>query len=374
MRTTRAVIHLDRFCRNLRAVRDRIGPGPLICVALKADAYGHGALRIARAALDSGAEYLAVARVREGAELREGGIGAPILLLSLPLPEELPEVIFHRLIPLIPDKEFAGQAAEAAERAGKKLRVHLKIDSGMGRMGCRPGEAAELAAHIAGRKSLEYGGTATHLAAADSAAEDDIRYTRDQLARFREAVAAIKKAGFDPGIVHAANSGAVVFHQDACFDMVRPGIVLYGYSPGEKTGLALPVSPVMEVLTHIAFIKKVKKGEPLSYGRTWTAPRDTVVATIPIGYGDGLPRGLSGRYSVLIGNRPYPLVGRICMDQCMVDLGPDSRLKRWEEVKVFGGPDGVPHSAADIAALLGTIPYEITCNINKRVERVYLGP
>jgi alanine racemase len=353
----------------------------MICVPVKADAYGHGALRIARAALEAGAEYLAVARVREGAELREGGIGAPVLLLSLPLPEELPAVIFHRLIPLIPDKEFADQAAEAAERAGKKLAVHIKIDSGMGRMGCRPGDAADLAAHILSRKSLEYGGTATHLAAADSAAGDDIRYTRAQLARFREAVAAIKKAGLDPGIVHAANSGAVVFHQDACFDMVRPGIVLYGYSPGEQTGLALPVSPVMEVFTRIAFIREIKKGESVSYGRTWTAPRDTVIAAIPIGYGDGLPRGLSGRYSVLIRNTPYPLVGRICMDQCMVDLGPDSEIKRWEEVGVFGGADysgGTPHkaavySAADIASLLGTIPYEITCNINKRVERVYLG-
>jgi alanine racemase len=337
MRATRAVIHLDRFCRNIKAVQDRIGGGPAICVPLKADAYGHGALRIAKAALDAGARYLAVARVREGAELREGGIEAPILLLSLPLPEELPEAIFHRLIPLIPDREFADEAAAAAERAGKKLPVHLKIDSGMGRVGCRPDEAAELARYIQRRKSLEYEGTATHLAAADSDAGEDIRYTKLQLARFREALAAITAAGVDPGIVHAANSGAVVFHGDACFDMVRPGIALYGYSPGEKTGLALPVTPVMEVCTHISFIKEVKKGEPVSYGRTWTAPRDTIIATIPIGYGDGLPRALSGRYSVLIKNAAYPLVGRICMDQSMVDLGPAGEIKRWEEVTVFGG-------------------------------------
>jgi alanine racemase len=364
----------------MKAVRERIGPGPAICVPLKADAYGHGALRIAGAALESGAECLAVAQVREGAELREGGIGAPILLLSLPAPEELPELIFHRLIPLIPDREFAGEAAAAAERAGKKLLVHLKIDSGMGRLGCPPEEAAALAAHIRSLKSLEYGGTATHLAAADSAEDEDIRYTRVQLARFREAVAAIKKAGIDPGIVHAANSGAVVFHSDACFDMVRPGIALYGYSPGEKSGLALPVSPVMELRTRISFIKELKKGASVSYGRTWTAPRDTVIATIPLGYGDGLPRRLSGRLSVLIRNSLYPLVGRICMDQSMVDLGPDSGVLRWDEVSVFGGAacsgdmqKGAVYSAADLASLLDTIPYEITCNINKRVERVYEG-
>jgi alanine racemase len=374
----------------MKAVQDRIGGGPAICVPLKADAYGHGALRIARAALDAGARYLAVARVQEGAELREGGIVAPILLLSLPLPEELPQVIFHRLIPLIPDKEFADEAAAAAERAGKKLPVHLKIDSGMGRIGCRPDDAADLALYIRRRKSLEYEGTATHLAAADSAAGDDIRYTKLQLARFREALASITAAGVDPGIVHAANSGAVVFHGDACFDMVRPGIALYGYSPGEKTGQALPVTPVMEVLTHISSIKEVKKGEPVSYGRTWTAPRDTLIAVIPIGYGDGLPRALSGRYSVGIRNAAYPLVGRICMDQSMVDLGPEGGIERWEEVRVFGGasysgdmPEGsvdsgaagaVTGSAADIASILGTIPYEITGNINKRVERVYVGP
>jgi alanine racemase len=293
------------------------------------------------------------------------------LLLSQPLPEELPGILAGELCPLISDREFAEAAGQAAAAAGKILPVHLKIDTGMGRVGCRPGEAAELARYICALKGLRLAGTATHLAVADSSREEDIRYTQKQLGAFREAVADIRAAGIDPGIVHAANSGAVVFHPDAWFDMVRPGIVLYGYSPGKDSPQALPVEPVMELRTRIVFIKEVKKGESLSYGRTWTAPRDTCIATLPVGYADGLPRALSGNHSVRIRGVPYPLVGRICMDQCMVDLGSGADIRRWEDVTVFGGSGP---SAADIASKLGTIPYEITCHINKRVPRVYTGP
>jgi alanine racemase len=242
----------------------------------------------------------------------------------------------------------------------------------MGRIGCRPGEAAALAASIGALKSLSLEGTATHLAVSDSTAEEDILYTKKQLALFREAVESIKNTGLDPGIIHAANTGAVTFHADSFFNMVRPGILLYGYAPA---GASMAVEPVMEVDTRIVFIKRVRKGESLSYGRTWTAPEDTVIATLPIGYGDGFPRLLSGDHSVLIGDRLYPLAGRICMDQCMVNLGPDSTVQRWETVTVFGGGPAVSGAAAphagDLAAKLRTIPYEITCNINKRVPRVY---
>jgi alanine racemase len=366
MGMTRAIIHLDRLRRNIRAVRRHIGERPLICMPVKAGAYGHGAIPLAAAALEAGVEYLAVAAVCEGAELREAGIRAPILLLSIPGPEELPEAAALGLIPLVTDREFAGDLARAAKAAGKRLPVHLKVDTGMGRIGCPPGGAAELAAFIAAQPSLEYAGTATHLAAADSADGEDIRYTGEQLARFREALESIRRARLDPGIVHAANSGAVILHRDAWFDMVRPGILLYGYPPVP----GFPVLPVMELRSGVTFIKRIRPGECLSYGRTWRAETETLIATIPAGYGDGLPRGLSGKWSVYIRNRPYPLVGRICMDQCMVNLGPDSDIRRWEEVTIFGGP--APDAGA-AAALMNTIPYEITCNINKRVPRVYTG-
>ncbi|GHV17089.1 alanine racemase [Spirochaetia bacterium] len=373
MRGTRAIIHLDRLSRNIAAVRNRIGPGPLMCLPVKADAYGHGAVRIARAALEAGVAYLAVATVQEGTQLREAKIEAPILLLSIPLPEEIPEMAANGLIPLIGDEEFAAETAKAAADAGVRLPVHLKVDTGMGRVGVKPDGAANLAAFIAAQPSLKYAGTATHLAVSDSTGEADIEYTKQQLAQFRGAVESIRRAGVDPGIVHAANSGAVVLHRDAWFDMVRPGIILYGYSPvsaspirGPDSGIA--VEPVMELVTQIVFIKKIKKGESVSYGRAWSAPADTWIATIPVGYGDGLPRRLGGRFSVRIRDRSYPVVGRICMDQCMVNLGPETDIRRWEPVTIFGG-DTI--SAADIAAELGTIPYEITCAINKRVPRVY---
>jgi alanine racemase len=208
----------------------------------------------------------------------------------------------------------------------------------------------------------------THLAVSDSLDPGEAAYTKEQLARFSRAVGDLRKAGIDPGIVHAANTGAVAFHEDAWFDMVRPGILLYGYAP-EGAETVLPVKPVMELVSRIVFIKQVKKGETVSYGRTWTADRDTTIATIPVGYGDGLPRRLSGDFSVRINGASYPLAGRICMDQCMADLGPNTAIRRWDTVTIFGGD---APSAADIAAKLGTISYEITCGINKRVPRVYV--
>jgi alanine racemase len=372
MRATKAIIHLDNLKKNIEAVRSHIGPEPLICMPVKADGYGHGGVAIAEAAIRSGAAFLAVATVREGAELREAGISAPILLLSLPLLEELDEMIAARLIPFIPDREFAEALDRAAAKAGVLQPVHVKIDTGMGRVGCRPEEAADLARSIVFLKSLKYEGTATHLAIADSTAPEGIAATRTQLDRFTHALKSIKKAGLDPGIVHAANSGAVLLHPDSYFNMVRPGIMLYGYPPSGELSSQVPVEPVMELVTRVVFIKTVKKGEAISYGGTWIAPEDRVIGTLPIGYGDGLPRRLSGNFQVLIQGNLYPLVGRICMDQCMVDLGPTTKVSRWDRVTIFGGHEGALN-AGDIAARVNTIPYEIICDINKRVPRVYTG-
>ncbi|MFP3040419.1 alanine racemase [Treponema primitia] len=368
MRATRAIIRLDAFRYNLRLVRSRVGSARKICVPVKADGYGHGAVPLAKTALEEGAEFLAVATADEGAELREAGITAPILLLSIPLPEEIPELIVDKLIPLAGDRDFVRELAATAEQGGEVLSVHLKVDTGMGRIGCPPESAAELAALIAGSKHLKLGGVATHLAVSDSLKQDDVAYTKEQLTRFGRAVEDIKKAGIDPGLVHTANTGALAFHEDAFFDMVRPGILLYGYAPAGAEQV-LPVKPVMELVSQIMFIKQVKKGETVSYGRIWTADRDTTIATIPVGYGDGLPRRLSGDFQVRINDAWYPLVGRICMDQCMADLGPNTAIRRWDSVSFFGA-DAL--SAADLAAKLGTISYEITCGINKRVPRIYV--
>jgi alanine racemase len=363
MRATRAIVHVDNFLRNLKLIQERIGPRR-ICVPVKADAYGHGAVEIARLSLAAGCFCLGVADAQEGAALRDAGISAPILLFSQPLPAEIPELLKNELSPLVSDAEFIEMLAKSAAETGIRLPVHLKIDTGMGRMGCAPAEAPLLAKQIAA-SPLEYAGTATHLAVSDSAAPEDRAYTERQIARFREALDQIRGAGVDPGIVHAANSGAVVLHPDAWFDMARPGIILYGYN---LTGTPFPgLKPVMELRTNVALIKRVKKGDSVSYGRAWTCPADTTIAVLPLGYADGLPRLASNKWQAVINGRTYPLVGRICMDQCMVDLGPDSNVRRWDEASIFGGP---APDAAILAERIGTIPYEITCNINKRVPRV----
>ena len=375
----RAIIYIDRFLRNFHAVKARIGE-IRVCVPVKADAYGHGALEIAKISQEAGAFCLGVATVTEGTELRKGGISAPILLFSQPHPDEIPEIIKAGLIPFISDAEFASALDKQAESKKCALPVHLKIDTGMGRAGCRAEDALSLARHIDGCSSLDLAGTATHFAVSDSTDEQDIAYTLEQLSRFKEAVAAMRGAGIDPGIVHAANSGAVILHPDTWLDMVRPGIFLYGYKtveencapPELKQKLSafepLQAQPVMELKTVVSMIKKVKKGESVSYGRTWTAPQDTHIAVLSLGYGDGFPRLASNKWQVVIGGKAYPLVGRITMDQCCADLGPDTDIRRWKEAVIFGGS---AKDAAALADVVGTIPYEITCNINKRVPRVY---
>jgi len=366
---------LDNFIGNFKAVRARIGQKRLICVPVKADAYGHGALRIARAALDAGAYCVAVATVDEGAQLRAGGISAPIMLFSQPLFDDIPGILENRLIPFVSDAAFADALDRQAISAGLRLPVHLKIDSGMGRLGASVADAPTLARHIAGCAGLEYAGTATHLACSDSTTAADIAYTQQQLARFGSALAGIRAAGLEPGIVHAANSGGVLFHPDSWLDMVRPGILLYGYKPVDAPAPVggagqgdISARPVMELRTKVVFIRKVKQGETLSYGRTWQAPRDTCVGVLPAGYADGLPRLSSNRWQVSINGRLYPLRGRICMDQCLAELGPETTVQRWDDAVIFGGP--APDASA-LAETIGTIPYEICCNISKRVPRLY---
>ncbi|MDR2551907.1 MAG: alanine racemase [Treponema sp.] len=373
MRATRALIRLDHLAENIVLVKQKTGAA--LCMPVKANAYGHGALPVAGAALAAGAEYLAVATLEEGRELRKGGIDAPVMLLSIALPEEIDGIIAAGLEPFAGDAEYIDALEGRAARAGKKCAVHLKIDTGMGRIGCTPGQALSLAARIAASRNLLLAGTATHLAVSDSPVPEDRAFTERQLDIFRGTVEGIKTAGIDPGLVHAANTGAVTFYNDSWFDMVRPGILLYGYSPEDSQGKpVMAVKPLMELSSSLVFIKELRRGETVSYGRTWTAPEDTLIGTLPVGYADGLSRRLSGRWDVYAGSGKEgslrPLAGRICMDQCMVDLGKDSGARRWDRVSVFGGK--APH-AGIMAARLGTIPYEITCGISPRVPRLYLA-
>ena len=372
MRATKAIIHLDNLKHNITQIKQTLAPETKICLPVKADAYGHGAVRTAIAAIRARVSYLAVASVQEGIELREAGIVAPIISLSLPILEEIDSIIDYKLEPLVIDEEFINELNRVADVQKKTVAVHLKVDTGMSRIGCRPSEAVKLATQIVRAKHLRLQGVATHFAVADSDSESDRAFTKGQMERFSDAVEAIRQTGIHIPLVHAANSGAVQLLPEARFDMVRPGLLAYGYLPVQNAATAIDVKPVMELVTQVVLIKQIRAGTCVSYGRNWTAPQDTYIATLPIGYADGLRRALSPGLKVRIGNEFFPIVGRICMDQCMVDLGAHPWVQRWDEVCIFG-PNPQDNSAQTLADIAGTIPYEITCGIHKRVPRVFIN-
>ena len=370
MRATQAHINLDNLRDNINIVKQYVKSGTKLCCAVKADGYGHGAVRISVAALKAGVSFLAVASISEGIELREAGIVAPILSLSLPLKDEIPSLIVHSITPLVFDEEFIDQLNEVAISMHRKIPVHLKIDTGMGRVGCSPEDAKKLAKKITQTEGLYLEGVCTHLACADSLKDDDKSYTKNQIKKFNFAVNEIKGEGINPGILHCSNSGAIFLHPDAHFDMVRPGIVIYGYSSCARE-LGIKLKPVMEFSSQIVAIKHFNKGETVSYDRTWTATEDCDIGVVPAGYADGLVRRLSPGLEVAINGKMFPVVGRICMDQCMVLLGKNHDVKRWDKV-VFFGPEENCKTAEDLANQINTISYEILCGVNKRVPRIYI--
>lgn len=395
MRATRAIVHLNIFRENLKLLRDwltaesAVGPSaaaggaPKICLAVKADAYGHGIAPIARVAIDEGVEYLAVATVDEAVTLREEGITAPLLLYSLPIREEIEAILDFGVTPLVSDLDFVADLSEAAEDRSRRtpdeaepLPVHLKIDTGMGRIGCRPEDAAELARAVDAAPWLRLEGVSTHFPNAD---DPDRSFTAAQIETFNGAVDSIRAAGIDPGLVHAANSAGVLRFPGSRLDMVRPGLLAYGYYSTDTQERHLPVRPVMELESRIVYLKSVPPETPISYGSTYRTSERTWIATIPLGYGDGYSRLLSNNGDVLVeesatGRRVRaPIAGRVCMDQLMLDLGPETGARRYDRVVLFG-PDPAGPDAAELARRTQTIPYEITCNISKRVPRVYLEP
>ncbi len=381
MRATFANIYMGNLRNNIEQVQGKLSPGVKLCIPVKADAYGHGAVPVAHTAVDCGADYLAVAAVSEGVELRKAGITLPILVLSLPQPSEFTEIIERHLTPSLCDSELIKMLNVTATAMGRRVPIHLKVDTGMGRIGCSPKEAPDLAKLIFQSQGVSLEGVFTHFAVSDSLLPEDVAYTKRQIETFQRVIQSIRDLGIEPGICHAANSAAVFQYPEAHFDMVRPGLVIYGYYPGDITEEYLngknpqaPVhlKPLMDVRSSIVAIKQVKRGESISYGRQWVAQEDCHVGVIPAGYGDGLLRRYGENLQVTINGRLYPVCGRICMDQCMIYLGVDSPVSRWDEVIVFGPREhGALQSAQDIADKAGTISYEITCGIDQRVPRVY---
>ena len=369
--TTYAQVDLDALGRNLTAIRNHTSTKVLLPV--KANAYGHGLVPTGKAAADNGwADWLGVANVSEGVALREGGVTIPILKLSGVLPWEAEEAVAHDLRLAITDAEGVRSAQAAAARLGVTAHLHLKIDTGMRRIGVYPQDAADMAALIESFPDVELEGMFTHLAVADVPVQDE--FTNLQLDRFEQAVAAVtERIGRRPAVIHASNSGAVLAHPRARWDMVRPGIIAYGYYPDATTPKTFPIEPVMSIVTHLTYVKTIEPGDTVGYGRTWTAPRQTRLGTFPVGYGDGYERLLSNKINVIIDGRAYPQVGRICMDQAMVDLGPDSTLAPGQKVTLMGREGDVAVTADDMANVLGTISYEVLAGLAHRVPRVYVG-
>lgn len=399
MRLTFAEIYIKNFEANVKAIKKFVKPGVKICCSVKADAYGHGAVPCAKAAVKCGADFLAVATVGEGIELREAKIKAPILLLSYCSPFEMADLVKYKITPFVGDEEYielieravqkafkakngaakkAAKASQAQKAPVKKFAVHLAVDSGMGRVGCLPCDAAALAKKIAGSKYLSLGGMCTHFASADGTAARDRSYAKKQRDAFIAAVESVKAAGINPGIVHASASAALMDKIEWQFDMVRPGIILYGYYPDKITAkylrakkTPLELKPVMSLVTGISALRPFKKGKSVSYGYTWTASKDTTIGVLPIGYADGLLRRQAGTLKVSVGGKLYPIRGRICMDQCMVDLGSAKGIKRFDRAVIFGPKEsGALLTADDLANDAGTISYEILTCVGKRVERV----
>lgn len=379
MRATVAKIHIKNFIHNISVIKNHVKAGTKICVPVKADAYGHGAKKIAEVSEKIGIDYFAVATADEGKELREDGITLPVLILSIPSVEEIGLVVKYNLEPLAFTFDYIDELNEEAKKENKIINVHLKLDTGMGRIGARVEDALTIAKYISEKSNITLKGICTHFALSDSIEKNAIDYTRQQLTKFTKAVEEIKKAGIDPGIIHCANSGAVLMYPEAHFDMIRPGIICYGFAPDKAQYdyvlknkiLKNKFKPVMELETKVVAITNHEKDESISYGRTYFCKENTQIAVLPLGYADGLLRRYNPNLKVLIRGKVYLQVGRICMDQCMVNIGENSDVKIGDTVTIFNDDDSF-QTADDIAFACNTISYEVLCCISKRVPRIYI--
>lgn len=368
-RWARAVIDLTAIEHNVRVLRDLVAPADIWAV-VKADGYGHGAIAVSEAAAAAGADWLAVALVEEGAVLRKAGVQAPILLLSQPRLTDLPVAVRFDLRVCLHSSTAAEVLASAARAQGTVARVHLKVDTGMNRVGVAPADALAVAREIERRPELELEGVFTHCAVAD---EPDDPFTDVQLDRFESVLDELAEAGISPALRHAANSATAIVHPRGRYDLVRAGISVYGIAPAPGLAADLDLRPALTLRAEVSMVKRVPAGEGVSYGLRHRTERDTTVATVPIGYADGVPRrlGLAGG-SVLVGGRRRPILGVVTMDQLMVDCG-DDHVEVGDEVVLIGRQGDEEVTAEEWAGMLDTIAYEIVCGIGPRVPRHYAG-
>lgn len=367
-RPTRIHVDLDALSHNLRALRAHAGV-PVMGI-VKANAYGHGLVPVALHLQAQGVEYMGVAFLEEGIALRQAGVHAPILVMGGIFGPQAARFIVHDLDITVSSLDKLRQVERAAETLGRKATIHLKIDTGMERIGVHSYHAGAFIEAAVASPWCVVKGVYSHLACADDPASP---MTALQLERFLEACAHFDRIGAPMPLRHLANSGGVLHFPETHLDMVRPGIALYGVLPDPASQPTVDLKPALSLVSQVVYFKVVQAGHPVSYGATWAPLCDTRVVTIPIGYGDGYPRSLSSRGEVLIRGHRYPIVGRICMDQFMVDLGPQGSAYNEDDVVLIGHQAGAYISCEAVAQAAGTIPYEILTGLNDRIPREYRG-
>jgi alanine racemase len=365
-----AEVDLRKLAFNMRHVK-RKAAGSRVIAVVKADAYGHGAVPASKVLLENGADVLAAGVLQEAVVLREAGFTCPILILGLTPDDCCDALTEYDLIPVTASYENARAIARAAESAGVRKDVFAAVDTGMGRIGVPPDEsgAAEIA-RMHALPHLRLRGIFAHFATAD---EEDKRYAIEQTELFNAFCERLRQAGVDPGIRTHANSAAVLDLTDTRFDAVRPGIILYGCYPSPRADAAeLPLQPVMSVKAKISFLKRVPRGTSISYGRKFTTRRESLIGTLPLGYADGLPRALTGKGRVLVRGAYAPIVGAICMDQCMIDVTDIPGAAIGDEAVVMGAQGENLVSAEEIGEKTGTLNYEVLCGFGQRLPKVYI--
>ncbi len=374
MPLVRARIDLTAIRHNVCQLKAKCRSQVTFMAVVKADGYGHGAVEVARAALESGAQWLGVARLHEAVELRHAGIMAPILIFGYVPPEQVPKLLALALSTTVYNLEMATALSEAAVSLGKPLNVHVKIDTGMGRVGLISNHALDETLQIAKLEGIRIEGVYTHFASADSRSEFDQAYTRQQIDRFEQVCATLLQKGIDPGIRHAANSAGIIEYKRAHLDMVRAGISLYGlYPSGDIDPGSIALMPAMSLEATITSVREVPKGFKVSYGMTYETKKATRLASVPAGYADGYSRLLSSKGEMLVHGKRAPICGRVCMDQTLIDVGHIQGVKPGDTATLIGTQNGESVTADDLARLTRTINYEVVSSLTSRVGRVYSG-
>jgi alanine racemase len=364
-RPTWAEVNLKSLAFNLNQVKKMLSAKTMILATIKADGYGHGLIPVARKLAANKVDYFGVASIDEGIKLRAAGIKIPVLILGLTLKSDIAPLFDYELTPTICSYDLALALDRRGQRLGRKIKVHIKVDTGMGRIGLTLEEALRLVRRIRKLKFIEIEGIFTHFALADI----DEKFTADQINSFNSLILQLEAEGVHIPLAHTANSMGVLAYRQSHFNMVRPGLALYGLYP--KPGLKINLKPVLSLKTKVIYVKKVPKGCGISYGHIYVTKKKTTVVTLPIGYGDGYPRNLSNIGPVLIKGKLFKVSGRICMDQIMVDVG-NLKVRVGDEAVLIGSQAKHRITAEDLAHLCNTISYEIVCGLGSRIPRVYV--